>query len=86
MISPYSKPHYVSHTNMETTSILKLIETRFNVPPLTARDAAAPHMQEFFDFSTPYWLTPPPLPDQPNECLTNSLRCSQQLEVYPNLP
>ena len=36
-ISPYSKPHYVSHTSMETTSILKLIETRFNLPPLTQR-------------------------------------------------
>lgn len=86
VISPYSKPHYVSHTNMETTSILKLIETRFNLPALTARDAAAPDMTEFFDFSNPYWLTPPPLPDQPNECLADSSRCNQSLEVYPNLP
>ncbi len=86
VMSPYSKPHYVSHTNMEATSILKLIETRFNLPPLTARDAAAPDMTEFFDFTNPYWLTPPPLPDQPNECLTDSSRCSQKLEQYPNLP
>lgn len=86
VISPWVKPHYVSHTNMEATSILKLIETRFNLAPLTARDAAAPDMTEFFDFSNPAWLTPPPLPDQPNECLTNAQRCSQQLETYPNLP
>lgn len=85
-ISPYSKPHYVSHTPMENTSILKLIETRFNLPALTQRDANAPDMTEFFDFSTPYWLTPPPLPAQPNECLTNSSRCNQKLETYPNLP
>jgi phospholipase C len=85
-ISPYSKPHYVSHTPMENTSILKLIETRFNLPALTQRDANAPDMTEFFDFSNPYWLTPPPLPAQPNECLTNSSRCSQKLETYPNLP
>jgi hypothetical protein len=37
----------------------------FNVPPLTARDANADDMIEFFDFSNPYWLTPPPLPVQP---------------------
>ena len=86
VISPYAKPNYISHTNMETTSILKLIETRFNLPPLTARDAAAPDMTEFFDFTNPYWLTPPPLPDQPNECLTDASRCAQNLEQYPNLP
>jgi phospholipase C len=85
-ISPYSKPHYVSHTPMENTSILKLIETRFNLPALTQRDASAPDMTEFFDFSNPYWFTPPPMPAQPNECLTNRSRCSQKLETYPNLP
>jgi phospholipase C len=84
-ISPYSKPHYVSHTPMTTTSILKLIEKRFNLSPLTLRDGDpnASDMTEFFDFSTPALLTPPPLPDQPNECLTTPSRCSQQLEVYP---
>ena len=86
VLSPYAKPHYVSHTNMETTSILKLIETRFNLPALTNRDANAPDMQEFFDFTTPTWLTPPPLPDQPNECLADKSRCDQSLETYPNLP
>jgi phospholipase C len=65
VVSPWVKPHYVSHTPMELTSILKLIETRFNVPPLTARDANAPDMTEFFDFNQPAWLTPPPLPPQP---------------------
>ena len=88
-ISPYSKPHYVSHTSMETTSILKLIEKRFNLLPLTARDGDpnASDMEEFFDFNNPpSFLTPPVLPDQPNECLNTPSRCSQQLEEYPNLP
>ncbi len=84
VMSPYAKPHFVSHTNMDSTSILKLIETRFNLPPLTQRDANAPDMTEFFDFTNPYWLTPPPLPAQQNECLTTPSRCSQQLEQYPN--
>jgi phospholipase C len=65
VVSPWVRPHYVSHTPMELTSILKLIETRFQVPPLTARDANAPDMTEFFDFTQPAWLTPPPLPVQP---------------------
>lgn len=53
IISPFAKPHYVSHTYRDTTSILKFIESRFNVPALTARDAAQPDMSEFFDFSVP---------------------------------
>jgi phospholipase C len=66
VISPFVKPHFVSHTNRELTSILKLVETRFNLPPLTARDAAADDMTEFFDFiNPPAFLTPPALPAQP---------------------
>lgn len=76
--SPWSKPHYVSHTPMDLTAILKLIETRFNVPPLTARDANAPDMTEFFDFTNPHFMTPPPLPAQP----TNGT-CSYSLEKAP---
>ena len=60
------KPHFVSHTNRELTSILTLIETRFNLTPFTARDAAADDMAEFFDFvNPPAFLTPPALPAQP---------------------
>jgi len=66
VVSPFVKPHFVSHTNRELTSILKLVETRFNLAPLTARDAAADDMTEFFDFvNPPAFLTPPTLPAQP---------------------
>jgi len=65
VISPWVKPHYVSHTWRDFTSILRLIEVRFNVPSLTARDASADNMMEFFDFSTPHLLSPPALPPQP---------------------
>jgi phospholipase C len=68
VISPWVKPRFVSHTNREFTSILKLIETRFNLQPLTDRDAAADDMTEFFDFSTPHLLVPPELPVQPVAC------------------
>jgi len=64
VISPWSRAHYVSHTWRDLTSILRLIEVRFNVPALTARDASSDDMMEFFNFSSPAWLTPPSLPTQ----------------------
>ena len=70
VVSPWSKPHYVSHTSMDYTAVLKLVETRFGISPLTARDAAMPDMTEFFDFTTKPWATPPTPPAQPTngEC------------------
>src|SRR5207302_6084337 len=65
VISPYSKPHSVSHVVNDHTSILKFIETRFGLPPLTARDAAANGMLEYFDFSKASFATPPSLPPAP---------------------
>jgi phospholipase C len=64
VVSPYTKKNYVSHTVLDTTAILKLIETRFNVPALTKRDAAQGDMTEFFDFNSPPWMTPPTPPAQ----------------------
>ena len=82
VISPWSKPHNVSHTPMDYTAMLKLIETRFNVPPLTQRDATAGDMADpnsgFFDFTSPQMLTVPPLPTQP----TNGV-CDMHLEGHP---
>jgi phospholipase C len=39
-ISPLVKRGHVDHTRYDTTAILKLIETRWGLPPLGARDAA----------------------------------------------
>jgi phospholipase C len=65
VVSPYTKKNFVSHTAMDYTAILKLIETRFNVPALTKRDAVQPDMSiEFLDFSNPQWITPPKPPAQ----------------------
>jgi len=41
IISPFAKKRHVDHTPYDTTSILKLIETRFGLEPLGPRDAAA---------------------------------------------
>lgn len=78
MISPWVRPHYVSHVVRDHTSILKFIETRFSLPALGARDAAADDMTELFDFSQARLATPPALPDQP----VNGL-CSISREKAP---
>ncbi len=59
IVGPYVKKNYVSHTVADTTAVLKLIETRFGLSPLTKRDAAQFDMTEFFDFASPSWATPP---------------------------
>ena len=66
VVSPYTKAHFVSHQPSDTTSILKFIEQRFNLPNLTKRDAAQPDL-DFFDFTKAFWATPPTLPNQPSD-------------------
>jgi phospholipase C len=75
VVSPYTKKNYVSHSVADLTAILKLIETRFNVPALTKRDAAQIDMTEFFDFTNPVWMTPPTPPAQATNgaCYLNQL-------------
>ena len=75
MVSPYANRHYVSHTVMDTTAILKLIEARFGLTPLTKRDAAQKSMSEFFNFQNPHWMTPPTPPAQSTSgaCYLNQL-------------
>jgi phospholipase C len=75
VVSPYTKKNYVSHSVADLTAILKLIETRFNLPALTRRDAAQIDMTEFFDFVSPPWMTPPSPPTQVTSgaCYVNQL-------------
>ena len=51
VISPYAKRGFVDHTRYDTTSILRLIESRFDLAPLGERDARAANMQNAFDFA-----------------------------------
>ena len=62
VVSPWSRPGFVSHIVHDHTSILRTIELRFGVPALTHRDALAHPMNDFFDFSHPTFLHPPALP------------------------
>ena len=62
VISPYAKLGYISHTQYEASSVLKFIEERFGLPPLTDRDANANDLMDAFDFTQqptpPFVLTP----------------------------
>ena len=51
IISPYAKKGYISHTVYEFSSMLKLVEERFILAPLTLRDANANDMLDSFDFT-----------------------------------
>jgi phospholipase C len=63
IVSPYARPGYVSSNVYDHTSVLKLIEEKWNLPPLTRRDAAATAPLDALDFdSPPHFLTPPRLP------------------------
>jgi phospholipase C len=63
LVSPYARPDHVSHVVHDHTSILKLIETKWNLPPLTRRDAEADNLLDSLDLAgPPAFARPPDLP------------------------
>ena len=62
VVSPYAKPHFVSHTVYDHTSITRFIESRFKLAALTKRDANADPLTDLFDFKKAAFKTPPSLP------------------------
>ena len=62
IVSPYARPDYVSSVVHDHTSVLKLIETKWNLPALTHRDAAADDLLDSVDLEAPpAFLHPPEL-------------------------
>jgi phospholipase C len=59
VISPRSPRATVAHGLYDHTSVLKMIEWRFGLPPLTVRDAAANNLAEVLDFANPPQLSAP---------------------------
>ena len=53
VISPYAHAGSIDHAVHDHTSILKFIETRFGLSPLSTRDAAADDFASAFDFAGP---------------------------------
>ena len=74
IISPFAKPGYVSLTLSEPSSLLKFVETRDHLPPLTARDRNTSDMLDSFNFSQP---PQPPL-------LLPSRACPQARHAAPH--
>ena len=65
MVSPRARRGHVAHSVYDHTSVLKMIEWRWGLDPLTPRDAAARNIAEVLDFGSapnlaaPRWDVPP---------------------------
>jgi phospholipase C len=64
-VSPWVRRGHVSHSIFGFESILKMIEYRFGIDPLTRRDAYAQTIAHSFDFESKPRLALPDLPDPP---------------------
>jgi phospholipase C len=53
VVSPWVRLHTVSHVVHDHTSVLRFVETIFDLPALTARDANADALLDMFDFGCP---------------------------------
>ena len=64
VISPYSKPGYISHTTHDFGSILHFVETTFHLPSLNAADAHADDLSDMFQSTqSPFTQIAPPWND-----------------------
>jgi phospholipase C len=61
VVSPWARPDYVSHTVYDHTSVLRLVESKWNLPALSSRDANANDMLDCLDLRRPSFLVPPAL-------------------------
>lgn len=51
VLGPYAKSGYISKARHSHLSLVRFCETRFGLPPLNERDAAADDMTDCFDFT-----------------------------------
>jgi phospholipase C len=58
IVSPWSRRGFVDHTQYDHTSILRMIEWRWQLPPLSLRDASANNLALALDFSQPNLSAP----------------------------
>jgi phospholipase C len=49
VVGPYAKRQFVSHVYYDHTSVLAMIERKWNLPALTLRDANANDLADFID-------------------------------------
>jgi phospholipase C len=65
VISPWSRRGYVPHEQFDHTSVLKLIENRWGLAPLTVRDAGANDLADVLDLDHPNFAAPPVITNVP---------------------
>jgi phospholipase C len=61
VVSPWSRPDHVTSVVHDHTSILAMVERKWNLPALTNRDAAAADLSDFLDLDVPRFAEPPTL-------------------------
>jgi phospholipase C len=87
VISPWAKADHVSHVVRDHTSILRTIETKWNLPALTIRDANASDFRECLVASGPApFATPPPVAAAPAKTATDSINCQQNPSLAGQFP
>jgi phospholipase C len=52
IVAPFARRGHVAHTVFDHTSVLRFIEWRWKLDPLTERDATAANLAEALDFSS----------------------------------
>src|SRR6266700_2636734 len=87
LISPFARRAHTSHVVYDHTSILRLIEWRWNLEPLTVRDATANNPADELDFKNPQLLAPayavPPVVGLP--CPGNPVLASSRRSLWAEL-
>ncbi|HVW30151.1 MAG TPA: alkaline phosphatase family protein [Polyangiaceae bacterium] len=63
VVSPFARPHFVSHRTYTHTSVLRLVQAKADLPALTRRDANDAPPFDMFDFREPSFPSPPILPE-----------------------
>ncbi len=76
VVSPWARPNYVSHQVFDHTSVLALVEAKWNLPAMTYRDANAKNMLDMLDLSKPAFLHPPRLARPLIDSDPDALACS----------
>ena len=84
VVSPYAKKNYVSHVVSGHTSLCRLVESKWNLPAMTQRDAVASNLLDMIDLnSAPAFATPPSLAAAANPSVTQVASCELNSSQNP---
>jgi phospholipase C len=85
VVSPFARKNYVSHVVHDHTSVLALLEHKYNLPAMTHRDGWADDLTDSLDFhNPPAFLTPPTLAAPRNHTTPNADGLNQDICTFPS--